>query len=60
MAISMIDSHLWSFLKIENEMWLEIIDECRESFTPEHQEKTRQFIRKIIICSATGMIKGGV
>ena len=58
--ISMIDSYLMSFLRIENEMWLKIMQEIRENFTPEYQEQTRQFIRKIIICSATGMIKGGV
>ena len=58
--MSMIDSYLMSFLGIENEMWLKIIQETRENFTPEYQEQTRQFIRKIIICSATGMIKGGV
>ena len=51
-----IDNGLMNFLRIENEMWLEIIDECRESFILEHQEKTRQFIRKIIINTKEGKL----
>ena len=51
-----IDNDLMNFLRIENEMWLEIIDEARENFTLEHQKKTRQFIRKIIINTKEGKL----
>ncbi len=51
-----IDNNLMNFLRIENEMWLEIIDECRESFILEHQEKIRQFIRKNIINTEKGRL----
>ena len=47
--ISIIDNDLMNFLGTENEMWLEIMEEDRENFTPEFQEKSRMFIRKVII-----------
>ncbi len=57
--LSRIDNNLQNFLAIENELWTEIIDESRESFTLERQEKTRKFIRKTIMWSNRGFIKEG-
>jgi len=50
----MIDDKLMNFLGIENELWLEILCENREGFTPEFQEQTKMMIRKIIINTECG------
>lgn len=56
----MIDKKLMNFLGIENELWLEILSEDRESFTPEFQEQTKMMIRKIIVNTECGNLHSEV
>ncbi len=47
--MSLIDYKLMNFIAMENEFWNDIMDDNRDGYTLEFQEKTRMYIRKIIL-----------
>ena len=52
----MIDNEFMNFLGIENEMYEVVVQDEREGFTPEFQEKVKMYIRKIIINTEMGLL----
>ena len=54
--ISMIDDELYNFISHEHKLYDSIINDEREGFTPEFQEKARMFIRGVILDTEIGAL----